>query len=62
LKPGDVIGVKEKSAANGAVTSRFRGKDPKINWLEWNEKEMKGTYILTLSVKAFLKILKSNLL
>ena len=45
LKPGDVIGVKVKTAANGAVTAKFRGKDPKINWLEWNEKEMKGTYI-----------------
>ena len=28
-----------------ALASRLRGKDPKINWLEWNEKEMKGTYI-----------------
>ncbi|HOZ51277.1 MAG TPA: 30S ribosomal protein S4 [Chitinophagaceae bacterium] len=45
LKPGDVIGLKEKSAANGALSARLRGKDPKINWLEWNEKEMKGTYI-----------------
>ncbi|HNB82273.1 MAG TPA: 30S ribosomal protein S4, partial [Chitinophagaceae bacterium] len=45
LKPGDVIGIKEKSAANAALAGRVRGKDPKINWLEWNEKEMKGTYI-----------------
>ncbi|MBK7762050.1 MAG: 30S ribosomal protein S4 [Bacteroidetes bacterium] len=45
LKPGDVIGIKEKSAANAALASRLRGKDPKINWLEWNEKEKKGTYI-----------------
>jgi small subunit ribosomal protein S4 len=40
-----VIGVKEKSAANTALVSRFRGKDPKINWLDWNEKDMKGTYV-----------------
>lgn len=45
LKPGDVIGIKEKTAANATLMSRLRGKDPKINWLEWNEKEMKGTYI-----------------
>ncbi len=45
LKPGDVIGLKEKSGANQALSSRHRGKDPKINWLEWNEKEMKGTYM-----------------
>ena len=45
LTPGDVIGLREKSAANLALASRLRGKDPKINWLEWNEKVMKGTYI-----------------
>jgi len=45
LSPGDVIGLREKTAANGALVSRLRGKDPKINWLEWNEKEMKGIYI-----------------
>jgi len=45
LKPGDVIGIKEKSAANQALAARLRGKDPKINWLEWNEKESKGTYM-----------------
>jgi len=37
--------LKDKSAANNALATRSRGKDPKINWLEWNEKEMKGTYI-----------------
>ncbi|MBL7773689.1 MAG: 30S ribosomal protein S4 [Chitinophagaceae bacterium] len=45
LKPGDVVGIKAKTAANGHITTRVRGKDPKINWLEWNEKEMSGTYV-----------------
>jgi small subunit ribosomal protein S4 len=45
LKPGDVVGIKEKTAANQSLIGRLRGKDPKINWLEWNEKEMKGTYV-----------------
>ncbi len=45
LKPGDVIGIKEKSAANQSLVSRFRGKDPKINWLDWNEKSMTGVYV-----------------
>lgn len=45
LKPGDVIGIETKAASNPALTGRFRGRDPKINWLEWNEKDMKGTYI-----------------
>lgn len=45
LKPGDIIGLKPKSAANSALTSNFRGKNPKFAWLDWNEKELKGTFI-----------------
>jgi small subunit ribosomal protein S4 len=45
LKPGDMIGLKEKSAGNTAVTSAIRGRNPKFNWLDWNEAEMKGTFI-----------------
>jgi small subunit ribosomal protein S4 len=45
LKPGDVVSIKAKTAANGHLISRVRGKDPKINWLEWNEKELTGTYV-----------------
>jgi small subunit ribosomal protein S4 len=42
LKPGDVISVKEKSAHNSSVTGQFRGKGPKINWVDWNEGEMEN--------------------
>ena len=45
LKPGDVIELKPKSKANVTVTAMIRGKNTRINWVEWNEKEMKGTYI-----------------
>lgn len=45
LKPGDVIGLKEKSEANTALTSQIRGKNPKFSWLDWNETEKKGTFI-----------------
>ncbi|MBP6455742.1 MAG: 30S ribosomal protein S4 [Chitinophagaceae bacterium] len=45
VKPGDVIGIKEKSLANAALVSSFGNKDPKINWLDWNEAERKGTYL-----------------
>ena len=44
-KPGDVIGLKNKSAANTAITSNIRGKNPKFNWIDWNETEMKGSFI-----------------
>ena len=45
LKPGDMIGLKEKSRGNTSVTSQIRGKNPKFNWLDWNETEMHGTFI-----------------
>jgi small subunit ribosomal protein S4 len=45
LKPGDVIGVKEKDKANVSITGQFRGKNQKFTWLEWNEAEMRGTFI-----------------
>lgn len=44
-KPGDVVGVKGKSAANASINSAFRGKNAKFNWLDWNETEAKGTFI-----------------
>jgi len=45
LKPGDVIELKPKSKANTTVTGMIRGKNTRINWVEWNESEMKGTYL-----------------
>ena len=45
LKPGDIVGLKEKSAGNTSVTSQIRGKNQKFSWLDWNETDMFGTFI-----------------
>jgi small subunit ribosomal protein S4 len=45
LKPGDVIALKEKSAANQALTSQMQGKNNKFSWLDWNATEQKGIFI-----------------
>lgn len=45
LKPGDHIGLKEKSEANTSLTSQIRGKNPKFSWLDWNDTEKTGTFI-----------------
>lgn len=45
LKPGDSVGLKDKSEANTSITSQMRGKNAKFNWLDWNEAEKKGTFI-----------------
>ncbi|GAC1380781.1 MAG: 30S ribosomal protein S4 [Ginsengibacter sp.] len=45
LKPGDSIGLKAKTAANSSITTGLRAKNPKFGWIEWNETEMKGSFI-----------------
>ena len=45
LRPGDVIGLKESTQGNAGITSQIRGKNAKINWLDWSEAEFTGTFI-----------------
>ena len=45
MKAGDVITIKEGSKERTFITSVVRGKNPKFSWLDWNETELKGTFI-----------------
>jgi len=45
LKPGDVIELKPKSKANNVILGMLGSKNTRINWVEWNEKDLKGTYL-----------------
>ncbi len=45
LKPGDVVSIKEKSMHNPSVTSVIRPKNTKINWVDFNETTMVGTFV-----------------
>ena len=45
LKPGDVMSLKEKDKTNASLTGAIRGKNEKFSWLDWNEGEIKGTFI-----------------
>src|ERR1700759_3327930 len=45
LRPGDVVGLKEKTQGNTGLTSFIRGKNAKFNWVDWSESEFKGTFI-----------------
>src|SRR5215510_11986919 len=40
LKAGDVVTIKEASKDRESITSVIRGKNPKFNWLDWNETDM----------------------
>jgi len=45
LKPGDIVSIKDKDRENTSITSQFRGKNQKFNWVDWNETEMQGTFV-----------------
>jgi len=45
LKPGDKIGLKNKSAVNATLTGNIRPKNSKFNWIDFNQAELKGTFI-----------------
>jgi small subunit ribosomal protein S4 len=45
LKPGDVISLREATKTNTGITGQMGAKGNKINWLDWNAAEFKGTFI-----------------
>jgi small subunit ribosomal protein S4 len=45
LKPGDAIGLKNKSAVNVSLTGNVRPKNNKFSWIDFNQAELKGTFI-----------------
>lgn len=44
-KAGDIIGYAPKSNESSSVLAKVRGKNPKINWVDWNEASKTGTFI-----------------
>lgn len=46
LKPGDVISLKDKSIGNASLTAFVKPKNPKIGWVEFNEADMTGTFLM----------------
>ena len=45
LKPGDIISLKPAAQNKTGLTSRIGTKNPKFNWLDWNEAEKQGVFI-----------------
>src|SRR5580700_7666209 len=45
LKPGDAVGLKNKSAVNVSLTGNVRPKNNKFSWIDFNQAELKGTFI-----------------
>jgi len=45
LKPGDIIGVREKSKSLQAINESLAGVSTKAAWLEWDEDKMAGKFL-----------------
>jgi len=46
LKPGDIIGVREKSKSLEVIVDSLHGKNAnRWNWLEWDGKELSGKFM-----------------
>jgi small subunit ribosomal protein S4 len=45
LRPGDVVGVREKSKSLEVVQDSLQGRVNQYNWLEWDGGAMKGKFV-----------------
>lgn len=45
LKPGDVIGVRERSKSSQVINDSLRSRMTKYGWLEWDESKMEGKFV-----------------
>jgi small subunit ribosomal protein S4 len=45
LRPGDVVGVREKSKSLSAITSSLSANSKRYDWLDWNSSDMTGAFI-----------------
>ncbi len=45
LKPGDIIGVREKSKSLEAITDSLNNGRSLASWLEWDESQMAGKFM-----------------
>ncbi|RLD38639.1 MAG: 30S ribosomal protein S4 [Bacteroidetes bacterium] len=45
IKPGDVIGVREKSKSLETITVSISGRTDSFGWLEWDDENMAGKFI-----------------
>jgi small subunit ribosomal protein S4 len=45
VKPGDVVGVRERSKSNESITDSLTTNQKAFAWLEWNNNDMSGTFL-----------------
>jgi preprotein translocase subunit SecG len=62
VKPGDVIGVREKSKSLVVIADALASSNGEYPWLEWNESKMEGTFLSVPSRDAIPENIKEQLI
>jgi small subunit ribosomal protein S4 len=45
LRPGDIIGIREKSKSLEAITDSLSGRTNRYSWLEWDDEKLEGKFL-----------------
>ena len=45
LKPGDIIGIREKSKSLEVISETIASRSNKYSWLEWDDSQMAGKFV-----------------
>ena len=45
VRPGDVVGVREKSKSLEAINDSLSGRSDRFGWLEWDDEKMEGKFV-----------------
>lgn len=45
LRPGDIVGVREKSKSLEVIVESLAKRSNRFNWLEWDNKLMQGKFV-----------------
>jgi small subunit ribosomal protein S4 len=45
MKPGELVGVREKSKSSQVITDSLRSRTNRHSWLEWDDSKMEGKFV-----------------
>lgn len=45
VRPGDIVGVREKSKSLEAITNSLESRSSAFSWLEWDENQLAGKFL-----------------
>ncbi|MFW5758127.1 MAG: 30S ribosomal protein S4 [Bacteroidota bacterium] len=62
LRPGDIVGVREKSKSLEVITESLKGRTNTYNWLEWDNDKMAGKFLNTPERESIPENIKEQLI